>query len=82
MRIAQAEDEEHELGFEFVRVCLALLRTVTVYPMHVCIANCARAQAEDWEHEFEFADDDQDQGADEVYDDDPGGGVHKARGNV
>lgn len=43
--------------------------------MHVCAVNCFLVQAEDWEHEFEFADDDQDQGADEVYDDDPGGGV-------
>ncbi|EFJ52253.1 hypothetical protein VOLCADRAFT_87242 [Volvox carteri f. nagariensis] len=29
-------------------------------------------QAEDWEHEFEPDDDDQDQGHDEVYEDDPG----------
>ncbi len=38
----------------------------------VCPCNRPR-QAEDWEHEFAPDDDDQDQGADEEYEDDPGG---------
>ena len=44
--------------------------------MALRVRACARvrlgAQAEDWEHEFAPDDDDQDQGADEAYDDDPG----------
>lgn len=35
-------------------------------PLLMCV------QAEDWEHEEEHADDDQDQGGEEVYEDDPG----------
>jgi hypothetical protein len=37
------------------------------------------AQAEDWEHEINPDDDDQDQGADEAYDDDPGTDARKPR---